>query len=110
MSNIVRTTSLTVASGATVSNEFVAGGFNAFGLIIPSTFDGTGITFEVGYSDVGTMNWMGLYNLATTVTMVVAASRAYKLPDDLKPFPYWRMLTAAQTGATVFVAFGKSEA
>lgn len=114
MSGNMRQQTLTVASGATVSSTFVASGFNDFGVILPSTFDGTSLTFEVGYANSGTITWMGLFNLATNVTLTVAASRAYPLSTaavaglDLKPWQYWRLITAAQTGATEIVAFGKS--
>jgi hypothetical protein len=101
---------LTVASGATVSTHFVGSGFSSFGLITPSGLDGTAVTFEVGYYSDATITWTPLNNLATAVSLTVAASKAYKLPDDLRPFSEWRMITAAQTGAAVFTVFGKSEA
>jgi hypothetical protein len=101
---------LTVASGATVSTHFVGSGFSAFGLITPAGMEGTVVTFEVGYYNSGTITWTPLNNLATAAFLTVAASKAYKLPDDLRPFSEWRLLTAAQTGAAVFVVFGKSGA
>jgi hypothetical protein len=101
---------LTVASGATVSTHFTGGGFSSFGVITPSGMEGTTITFEVGYYSDATITWTPLNNLATAVALTVAASKAYKLPDDLRPFSEWRMLTAAQTGAATFVVLGKSEA
>lgn len=102
---------LTVASGATVSSHFVGSGFSSFGLITPAGMEGTAVTFEVGYYDAtGGLIWTTLNNLATAVSLTVAASKAYKLPDDLRPFREWRMLTAQQTGAATFVVYGKSGA
>lgn len=114
MSGALRRLELTIASGATVSSAFVASGFNDFGIILPSTFDGTAMGFEVGYDNAGTVTWMGLFNLGTAVNLACAASRAYPLSTaavaglDLRPWQYWRCITAAQTGATVLVAFGKA--
>ena len=107
----VRQQTLTVASGATVSTHFVGSGFSSFGLVTPAGMEGTTITFEVGvYDATGTLQFTALNNLATAAFLTVAASKAYKLPDDLRPFSEWRLITAAQTGAAVFVAYGKSEA
>lgn len=109
-----RKVSLVVASGATVSTEFPAAGFSSFGIITPANFVGTVITFEVGVSGSGTIAWTTLNNLGTAALLnvaTVAASKAYKAPDDLRPFEYWRMITPAQTsGAATFICFGKSEA
>jgi hypothetical protein len=102
--------SLTVASGATVSSHFVGSGFSSFGIVTPSGMEGTTLTFEVGYYANNTVTWTPLNNLATAVTLTVAASKAYKLPDDLRPFSEWRFTIAEQTGAAVFVVFGKSNA
>lgn len=103
---------LTVASGATVSSVFAGSGFSAFGVIMPANLTPTSVTFQVGYYDAtGTLTYTTLNNLATAVPLTVAASRAYKLPDDLRPFAEWRFVCAAQTsGAATFVVFGKSEA
>ncbi len=108
MTSIVRTQSLTVASGATVSTIFSASGYTAFGMLVPSTFDGTSVTFEV--SDFTASAFTALYSAANTVvSMTIGVSRAYPLPAELTAFPNWRFITPAQTGATVFTVFGKSQ-
>lgn len=101
---------LTVASGATVSTHFTGSGFSSFGIITPAGMEGTAVTFEVGYYDSGTITWTALNTGTAATSLTVAASRAYKLPDDLRPFAEWRILTAAQTGAATFIVYGKSEA
>ena len=107
----VRRENLAVASGATVSTHFSAGGFSAFGVVTPANLTPTSITFEVGVSGSGTIAWTPLNNLATAVSLTVAASKAYKLPDDLRPFEYFRFIAASQTsGAATYVVFGKAGA
>ena len=101
---------LTVASGATVSTMFVGSGFSAFGVITPAGMEGTSLSFEVGYYNAGTITWTPLNSGTSPVSMTVATSKAYKLPDDLRPFAEWRLITDQQTGAAVFVVYGKSGA
>lgn len=105
-----RSENLTVASGATVSSVFSGAGLSVLGIIVPSNLSGTAMTFEVA-SSVDSTTFTALTNLATSVSLTVAASKAYKLPADLAPFPFFRIVTAAQTsGPTVFQVFGKSGA
>jgi hypothetical protein len=110
----VRRESLVVASGATVSTHFSAGGFSSFGIVTPANLAGTVITFEVGISGSGTIAWVPLNNLGTAALLNVAtvvANKAYKAPDDLRAFEYFRLITPAQSsGAATFVVFGKSGA
>lgn len=110
MTSIVRNQTLTVASGATVSSVFSASGFSSFGMILPSTFDGTSVAFEVA-SEVGSTTFTTLYSAANTaVAMTVAASRAYPLPSELTSFPAFRLITAAQsTTSTLITVLGKSQ-
>lgn len=110
MSSTTRVVNMTVASGATVSSIFQGSGFVEFGITVPAEFDGTSVTFETATSIATAGTFQALYSAANTaVSMTVAASRNYPAPSELKSWPYWRIITAvAQTGATVFVATGKS--
>lgn len=108
MTSIVRTQTLAVASGATVSSVFQASGFSSFGVALPSDFQGTSISFEV--ASLGSTTFTTLYNLATAVSLTVAASRAYALPADLTPFPAFRIVTPSQgTSSGLLTVFGKSQ-
>lgn len=103
--------SLSIASGATVSSQFNAGGFSAYGAVFPSNLTGTAVTFEVGVQGGATIAWTTLNTGTAATSLTVAASKAYKLPDDLRPWEYWRFICAANSsGAATVVVFGKSEA
>ena len=92
---------VTIADGATVSSAADMNGTGLVGITIPSTYDGTAMTFKV--SSDGT-NYFDFYNGAGTLAAyVVAASRAIGVaPAD---FAGWRFLKlvagTAQTGDTV---------
>lgn len=106
---------LTVGNGSSTSdsggpdNDGVVDGrpYAMYGLVIPSSFDGTTIGFSV--SADGT-TYQTLYdNTATVVSMTVAASRSYDLPVALAVWPFWKLTTGtSQTGATAFIVIAKS--
>jgi len=91
------TRTLVITSGQTTSSAAEIANFGLFGMILPSTYDGTAMTFEV--SADGT-NWFALYdNLGVQVSLTVAASRAFDLPLALASFPYFRVVAGtAQSG------------
>lgn len=109
MTSIVRSQTLAVASGATVSSEFQASGYTNFGIIFPSDFAGTGVSFEV--APLSSTSFTTLYSAANTaVAMTVAASRAYPLPAELVAFPVFRIVTPSQgTASGLLTVFGKSQ-
>lgn len=109
MSGSVRTVTISVASGATVSTIFQGSGFSEFAISVPAAFVGTSVTFQTATDEVAG-DWQPLYSSANTqVSMTMAASRNYPAPSELKAWPYWRIITAsAQTGTTSFVAVGKA--
>lgn len=98
---------LTVADGQTTSNAGVLINSTEFGLAVPSTFDGTTITFTVSELFAGT--YQPLYDASNTqVSRTVAASRSYPLPAELKAWPFFKIVCGtAQTGATIFDLVGK---
>lgn len=78
-----------------------------YGLIIPSNFDGTQISFVVSHDN---STFVALYDVDNAqVLMTVAASRAYDLPTELAPWQYWKIvtLTAQATTDTIFTIVAK---
>lgn len=110
-----RSCPLTVADSATTSGAFIASGEVTFGLVVPSGFDGTTITFTVSADDPAHVaeadaTYQALYNASNVqVSMTLAASRSYDLPAELSAWPRWKIVTGtAQTNATVFTVVGKA--
>lgn len=94
--------SVVIAVSTTVSSAFASKGCAMFGLVIPSTFDGTVITFQ---SSADGTTYQALSDSAgAAVSMTVAASKNYDLPSALAPWPYWKIVcsTAQTTTDTVF--------
>jgi hypothetical protein len=78
-----------------------------FGLIIPSTFNGTEIAFQVGYDNE---NWSELNDSSgTPVAMTVAASRAYDLPTALASWRVFQIVCGSSqtTEDTEFIVVAK---
>lgn len=117
-----RSQTLTVADAGTTSNAFIADGSAVFGLMVPSTFDGTAITFTVSadspdvveasatYQPLYEYNTLTNDGVATrSVGLTIAASQSYDLPAALTAWPRWKIVCGtAQTGATAFVVVGKA--
>lgn len=102
-----KTVTVVIATSTTVSEAYPAQGRALFGLVIPSTFDGTVITFQVSADGV---TYQALYDeFNTQVSMTVAASRSYNLPTALAPWAYWKIIcsSAQTTTDTVFVVVSK---
>lgn len=97
---------LTVLNGATVSDAFDARPGAMYGLVIPSTFDGTTITFQVSADN---STYQSLYDTSNAqVSMTVAASRSYDLPTELAAWPFFKIVCGtSQTGSTVFTVVAK---
>ena len=78
-----------------------------FGLIVPSNFDGTAITFLVSHDNI---TYTALYDTSNAaVGMTVAASRNYQLPASLVSWPWWKIktTTAQTTNDTIFTVVAK---
>ena len=87
---------LTIASSATTSDAVILGGKVLVGLVMPGTFTGTTITFTVSHD--GT-TYQALYDDTNTqVSMTVAASRNYALPDTLAAWPYFKIVSGSSEG------------
>jgi len=99
----------TVAVGATASGAVDLAGYKDFGLIVPSTFDGTAITFQVSDTLAGT--YQALYDISNNpVGLTVAASRTYNLPDDLSWVRFLKIIcgTVQATTDTIFQLVARS--
>jgi hypothetical protein len=99
-----------VASGQTLQAAGSdLGGLRNWGILIPSTFDGTQIQFQMSDTLGGT--YVGVYDITNTrVIMTVAASRYYDIPGELLGIRFLKIecLTAQATSATDFLIIGKS--
>lgn len=107
-SEVVLTAS--VAAGATVqATGLDVGGLHNWGILVPSTFDGTQIQFQTCDSFGGT--YVGVYDITNTrVTMTVAAGRFYDIPGELMAIRFLKIecVTAQAGTATDFLIIGKT--
>ena len=99
-----------VASGATLqaSGSDLAGLRN-WGLMIPSTFDGTQIQFQMCDTLAGT--YVPVYDITNTrIIMTVVASRFYDIPGELTSIRFLKIecVTAQATTDTDFLIIGKT--
>lgn len=104
---VFKNVTITIATSTTVSDAFATGGKAIFGLVVPSTFDGTTITFQVSADGV---TYQALYDITNTaVGMTIAASRSYDLPTQLAAWPYFKIVcgSAQTTTNTIFVVVAK---
>jgi hypothetical protein len=94
--------SATVANGQTVQTSFIdCRGMDPVAIEVPSTFDGTTITFQVSSDNV---TYQALYDLTNTqVSITATASRDYPLWGELSGWSFIKIVCGtAQTGDTVF--------
>lgn len=107
-SDVVLTAS--VAAGQTVQGSGLdVGGLRNWGVLVPSTFDGTQIQFQMCDSFGGT--YVGVYDITNTrVVMTVAAGRFYDIPGELMAIRFLKIecVTAQAGTATDFLIIGKT--
>lgn len=97
------TLTLTVNSGSTISSAVDTAGYANMGLLVPSTFDGSAVTFQVSDTLGGT--YLTLVSIGNqTVTMTLTPSFAYDLPGELMAWRFLRIVcgTTQATTSTVF--------
>lgn len=100
--------SIVIATSTTVGIVVDTDGARNLGLVVPSTFDGTQISFQVSADNA---TYYTLYDITNTqVVMTVAASRAYDLPGELMSWRYLKIitLTAQTTTDTLFLIVARS--
>jgi hypothetical protein len=93
---------LTVTSGTRTSTTADTAGYGNMGLVVPSTFDGTQIYFDVSHDG---STFASLYDITNTpVLMTVTAYGNYDLPGELMAWRYMRLYcaTVQATTDTVF--------
>lgn len=84
-------------------------GLRNWGILVPSTFDGTQIQFQMCDTLGGT--YVPVYDITNTrVVMTVAVSRYYDVPGELMAIRFLKIetLTAQATTSTDFLIIGKS--
>jgi hypothetical protein len=75
-----------------VSNELALKHFVLFGLLLPATFEGTSLTFQVAEKSGGT--YQLLYDdTGTLVSLAVVQGRSYTLPAALAAWPYVKFVS-----------------
>lgn len=97
-----------VTNGQTVSAAVDTAGLRNAGLYIPSTFDGTTLSFQVSHDN---STYQVLYDILNNqVSMTVAASRNYDLPGELMAWRYWKLVcgTSQSSTDTDFVIVGRT--
>lgn len=86
-----------VADGQTKSAAFATNGMALVGIAIPSSFEGTTLTFESGDALAGTFS--PIYNSAGQVSYTVAASRYIAIdPKDFHGVLFLKLVVSSQTG------------
>lgn len=89
---------VTISAAGTVSTAFDARGDITYGIVMPATFTGAALTFEVSAN--GTGGWVDLYDdTGAEVTLAVVQGRAYTLPAALAPWPYFRVVSGSTEGS-----------
>ena len=99
----------TVTNGNTTSAAVDLAGIRNMGLIVPSTFDGTQITFQTSDTLGGT--YQAIYDITNTqVSMTVAAGRTYDTPGELSWVRFLKIVcgTAQATTDTAFLLVTRS--
>ena len=96
----IRELSTTIANGATESSAVELRQFAGGGYSLPSSYDGTAITFKVCDDESGT--YQALYDqYGNQVSVVTAASRSFALPSELFGWPWFKFVAGtSQTGDT----------
>lgn len=100
--------SVTIASGGTTSGVITLEGFAMGMVMLPSTFDGTTVTFTVCDTYGGTyVPYTGTDGNAVSIT--TAASKAFALPEGLFAAKYIKMVggSTQTTTDTVFTVMLK---
>lgn len=83
------TTTAAIANGATTSGAVSLEGVTILGIIMPATFTGTALTFQVCDTSGGT--YVALYDSTNAaVSVTVGTSRAYYLDPAI--FAAWRFV------------------
>ena len=90
----------TIAVSGTTSNALDIKNWTPVGMVLPSSFDGTTITFTASDSEGGT--YVPVYDkTGTQISYTVAASRAIKIvPEDLAGFEFIKLVAGSSQTTT----------
>jgi len=80
----------------TVSNAVETHDYDKGGFILPATFTGTAMTFQV--SRDGT-NFVALNNDSGAISKTVAQGKAYALPAEIFAFGWFKFVSGSSEGA-----------
>jgi hypothetical protein len=94
---ILRTETVTISSSGTVSSAVDVENLSVVGIIMPATFTGTTITFQVSDDN---STFQALYNANNTaVSMSVTQGRSYGLvPGDFAAWRYIKVVSSSTEG------------
>jgi len=86
-------TTAIIASGQTKSNgvDFVDAAFG--GLVLPASFTGTTLTFEVSADNTTYQALTDRYGAA--ISMTVAQGKSYPLPSELAGWPWFKIVSGS---------------
>ena len=93
----------TIAVNDTVSDAVDFRAYSMCGFSLPSTFDGTELSFQVSYDGA---TYQALYDTAgALVTVTCAASQCADAPTQLAPWNYFKVVsTTTQTTTSTAIA------
>ena len=98
---------VTIANGATTSEEFHLGPFTITAIEIPAGMEGTSLTFEVGSSSGSTAPLKDQTNSAVTIVHDTSAAVFAVDANDFLGFSYAKIISSlAQTGDAVIRVYG----
>ncbi len=88
---------VTIPAAGTTSGVVSNVGATATGVILPAVFTGIALSYLVCATRDGT--FVGLNNSAGAISSTVAQNKAYLLPAELKPFPYFKLVSGTAEAA-----------
>lgn len=89
----------TIPSGSATSSAVDARAHALFGIVLPSTFDGTSLTITVSTSETGTFQTLE-DQYGSAITLTVEASRSYALPNDVAAWPWFKLVAGSNQTTT----------
>ena len=86
-------TTATIASSGTISDAIDLRAYSTGGYILPASFTGTGMTFQV--SADGTT-----YTAHSVASVTVAQGKAYAFPAEVMAFPWVKLVSGSSEAAS----------
>lgn len=94
-----RVESVTISNGGTTSTAIDTSGLSILGIVIPSSFTGTAISFQ---TSIDNSTYNNLYNTSNTlVSMNVTQARSYGIvPSDFAGWRFLKLVSNATEGGS----------